>query len=164
MQSRGAWTARSRTTRAGSTPIDYAFNPFRTVTAGATHPTVDLSVTDEVMARCADLLSSSRRSCILSNHALDQNSGIASRVRAAQVYAEINALYEQHRGRTPVDFQTYGPISLYWCQAIAVAVAHHAQSVELWPPSARAPGYGAFPESVLAAWARALRQRRAPSC
>lgn len=74
----------------------------------------------------------------------DQNSGIASRVGAAQVYAEINALYEQHRGRTPVDFQTYGPISLFWCQAIAIAVAHHAQSVELWPPSACAPGYGAF--------------------
>jgi hypothetical protein len=144
------------------TPIDYAFNTFPAVTPGehVYHP--DPAVTDEVMTRCADLLTGSGRSCILSNHALDASSATTS--RQAPVYAEIDTLYNYLHGKAPVDFQTNSPNTFGGCQTIDIAIAHHAQSLELWPPTAHIKGFTAYTESSLYGWARALRERRRIAC
>ncbi|MDQ2761413.1 MAG: hypothetical protein M3Y17_13570, partial [Actinomycetota bacterium] len=148
------------------TPIDYTFNPFVSYTPGTNVGVPDPTFTDQVMARCADLLRTAGRSCILSNHGL-QSGNMAATSRSTPVYAEIDALYAHHPGQTPVDFQTISHDNFGGCQALDVAVAHHAQSVELWPPSAsphRFKGFSAYPESELDTWAQALRTRTALSC
>jgi len=144
------------------TSIDYAFNPFPARAAGAASSHTRMSITAEVMSRCASLLSTSGRSCALSNHALDQHAATTS--RTAPVYSEINRLYSQHHGRVKVDFQTLTHNNFGGCRAIAVAVRHHARSVELWPPTPNFRGYAAQPQQALVSWAQALRQGKAPSC
>jgi hypothetical protein len=118
-----------------------------------------MSITDQVMARCALLRSTSGRSCILSNHGLDQS---ATTSRTAPVYREIDALYT--RSHDPVDLQTITPNGFGGCQAIALAVRHHAVAVELWPPSPRFRGYAAFSKRTLVSWAHALRRHHLRGC
>jgi hypothetical protein len=146
-----------------STPIDYAFNPFPSIAPGTKFAKADLSVTKTVMARCANLLSQTGRSCILSNHGLQTGSATTS--RSAVLYAEINTLYARHHG-TPVDFQTLSPNTFGGCAAIQLAVRHHAQSVELWPPAPRGGfhGYRAFSAPALVSWSRALQTHTGPRC
>ncbi len=140
------------------TPIEYTFNPYVAYAPGT--DAADPSFTYRVMARCADLRRTDGRSCILSNHALQ--SSVATSSRSAPVYAEIDTLHAEHPGSTPVDFQTFSPDTFGGCAAIDVAIAHHAGSVELWPPgpilhgSPIFAGFAGFPESELARWARAL--------
>ncbi len=147
------------------TPIDYAFNPFVAYTPGTNRGTRDLGFTDQVMTQCANLRRAAGRSCILTNHDLTQVAATTS--RSAPIYGEIDALYNEQPGRTPVDFQTGPPNNFGDCQAINVAIAHHAQSLELWPPSGNSKGFqgfSAYPETELARWARALENRKQLSC
>lgn len=145
------------------TSIDYTFNPFVSYTPGKQAGTPDPTFTNRIMKMCADLRSTTWRTCILSNHAFTATAPTSS--RSTPVYAEINALYAQHP--TPVDLQTGPPDNFGGCQAINVAVAYHAQSLELWPPAANPKGFKgftAYPESELQSWAQALRTGRALSC
>jgi hypothetical protein len=149
------------------TPVEFSFNPFNSVTPGTTRPTHDFPVTEQIMKQCADLQQSTGRSCILANHALDVTS--ATTDRDAPVYAEINTLYTADHGtrdgsRVPVDFQTNSPDTFGGCEAIALAVHHHAQSLELWPPSRAFAGFSAFSPGTLRGWDRDLQQGRAPTC
>jgi hypothetical protein len=149
------------------TPIEFSFNPFNSVTPGTTRLTHDFSVTEQIMKQCADLSQSTGRSCILANHALDATS--ASTDRSAPVYAEIDTLFTADHGtrdgsRVPVDFQTNSPDTFGGCEAIALAVRHHAQSLELWPPAKGFAGFSAFSPGTLRGWDRDLEHGRAPSC
>ena len=149
------------------TPIEFAFNPFNSVIPGTTRFTHDFSVTEEIMKQCADLRQSAGRSCVLANHAL--NTTAASTGRGAPVYAEIDKLFTDDHGtrdgsRVPVDFQTTSPDTFGGCQAIALAIQHHAQSLELWPPSAEFKGFSAFTARTLRGWDRDLARERAPRC
>ena len=147
------------------TPIDYAFNPFVTYTAGRPAGTPDLPFMDSVMTTCARLRDTTGRSCILSNHAYTATAPTAS--RSAPTYAEIQTLYARHPGHTPVDLQTGPPDNFGGCEAIDTALRYHAQSLELWPPAASAKsfrGFSAYPKSELLAWARAFRTRHQLSC
>ncbi len=144
------------------TPIDFAFNPFVDYSPGKVAGTPDMGFTDAQMTRCAELQRTVGRSCILSNH--DLVGGVSS-TRSAPVYTEIDALYT-HPG-IPVDLQTGPPDGFGGCDAIDVAVAYHAQSVELWPHAAAAngfKGFSAFPKSELSSWAHALRSGRPLAC
>jgi len=150
------------------TPIEYTFNPYVSYTPDTTAGTADPTFTDEMMTRCADLRQTAGRSCILSNHALD--STVATSSRSAPVYAEIDNLHAAHPGSTPADFQTFSPDTFGGCEAINVAILHHGQSVELWPPGPIVHGFpifggfSTFPESELAPWAHALKRHAPLSC
>jgi hypothetical protein len=149
------------------TPVEFSFNPFNSVIPGTTRLTHDFAFTEQIMKQCADLQQSTGRSCILANHALDVTS--ATTDRDAPVYAEINTLYTADHGtrdgsRVPVDFQTNSPDTFGGCEAIALAVHHHAQSLELWPPSRAFAGFSAFSPGTLRGWDRDLQQGRAPTC
>ena len=149
------------------TPIEFSFNPLNSVTPGTTRLTHDFSVTEQIMKQCADLRHSAGRSCILANHALDASS--ASTDRSAPVYAEIDKLFTADHGtrdgsRVPVDFQTNSPDTFGGCEAIALAIHHHAQSMELWAPSNAFAGFTAFSTSTLRGWDRDLQRGMAPRC
>jgi hypothetical protein len=145
------------------TPIDYAVNAFSALAPGAQFYHPDPAFSDEILTRCATLRSQDHRSCILSNHALTAASGSPTS-RQASVYETIQTLYERERGKIAVDFQTYSPDTFGGCQAIDVAVAHHAESVELWPASPFSKGFSAYTPSSLYGWARALRNRQQIGC
>lgn len=72
--------------------------------------------------------------------------------------------YQREHGRIAVDFQTNSPDKFGGCQAIDTAVAHHAESVELWPASLIFQGFSAYAPSTLYRWARALRDRQQINC
>jgi hypothetical protein len=149
------------------TPVEFSFNPFNSVTPGTTRLTHDFSVTEQIMKQCADLQHSTGHSCVLANHALDATS--ATTDRSAPVYAEINTLFTADHGtrdgsRVPVDFQTNSPDTFGGCQAIALAIDHHAQSLEVWPPAHAFAGFSAFSPTTLRGWDRDLERGRAPSC
>lgn len=132
------------------TPIDFAFNTYRTVAAGRAVP--DPSFTDQVMQSCAGSRARGGPTCVLGNNAL---SSAAATGRSAPVYSQINTLWQEAPGHVGVYFQTVG--AGVDCGAIAVAVSHHASGVELWPPNHRLPGFGAIPPATLAQWDTALR-------
>jgi hypothetical protein len=144
------------------TPIDYTFNPFTAVTPGARVGHADLDVTYGAMSTCAHLHARTGRACELDNHGL--SSGSATTTRSTPVYAEINTLYRELKGKVAVSLQTISPGDFGGCAAIRVAVAHHANAVELWPPRTAFKGYAAFSGSTLTAWSRALATGRGPSC
>ena len=89
----------------------------------------------------------------------------ATTERVAPVYVEINSLWSADTRRTPVAFQMNGPQPSTYCEAMIIAVEHHAQSVELWPRTGPgAGGFAAVPSSTLVAWDKALRTGRPPVC
>ncbi len=135
------------------TAIYYPMNPFPG----------DPAITTEVMSRCSDSKARGGPWCILGNNALSPDSATTQRV--ASVYAEINTLWSANPTATPVSFQMNGPQPSTYCEAMVVAVEHHAQSVELWPKTGpTAGGFTAFPSSTLLAWDSALRSGRPPTC
>jgi hypothetical protein len=145
------------------TPIDYAVNAFSALAPGARFYHPDPTFSDEILTRCATLRSQVHRSCILSNHALTAGSGSATS-RQASVYETIQTLYRREHGKIAVDFQTNSPDNFGGCQAIDIAVAHHAESVELWPASPIFAGFSAYTPSTLYGWARALRDHQRIDC
>lgn len=145
------------------TPIEFAFNPFQSQrSAGAVALSPDFTVTEKLMTTCAELLSRSHRQCVLSNHALDATS--ATTGRGAPVYAAFDALYDRLHGHVEVALQTNSPSTFGGCAAVDLAVAHHASSLEVWPPSPVFKGFAAFSPGSLYNWARALRTGRRISC
>jgi hypothetical protein len=119
------------------------------------------AITDEVMARCVNSIVRGGPRCILANNALNPVS--ATTGRSAPVYAEIDALRAARPGSTTA-FQMNGPNSTTYCLAIAVAVNHDAQSVELWPATLGYRGFTAVPTATLMAWRNALRTGAKPNC
>jgi hypothetical protein len=57
-----------------------------------------------------------------------------------------------------------GPNGATYCAAIAVAVAHHAKSVELWPSTGSQFGFTSEPTATLVAWDIPLRHGKVPTC
>jgi hypothetical protein len=139
------------------TPVDFAFNPYRTVAAG--RAVLDSSFTDQVMQACADSRSQGGPACVLGNNGL---SATAATDRSGPVYAQIDTLGQQTPGHVGVYFQTVG--SGVDCGAIDVAISHHASGVELWPPNHGYRGFATIPTSTLAQWNSALRSGSNLSC
>jgi hypothetical protein len=145
------------------TPIDYAVNAFSALAPGTHFYHPDPAFSDMILTRCASLRDRDDRSCILSNHALTAGSGNPTS-RQASIYETIETLYQREHGKIAVDFQTNSPDNFGGCQAIDIAVAHHAESVELWPASPIFKGFSAYTPSTLYGWARALRIRQQIDC
>lgn len=84
--------------------------------------------------------------------------------RTAPVYAQMNWAWSAALGATSIAFQMNGPDNSTYCSSIDVAVAHHAQSVELWPASGRQPGFTSVAHATLVAWDTALRRGSTLTC
>lgn len=121
-----------------------------------------MTVTDEVMQRCASSSASGGPWCILANNDLSPVS--ATTGRSAPVYAQMDSIWAAAPSGTSIALQMDGPDNATYCAAIGVAVAHHAQSVELWPATGSQPGFTSVPTGTLTAWDNSLRQGTAPTC
>ena len=139
------------------TPVDFAFNVYRTVVAGRAVP--DPSFTDQVMQACADSRSGGGPTCVLGNNGL---SATADTGGSGPVYAQIDTLWQQTPGHVGVYFQTLG--AGVDCGAVEVAISHHAPGVEVWPPNHGYRGFAGVPSSTLAQWNSALRSGSSLSC
>jgi hypothetical protein len=139
------------------TPVDFAFNPYRTVVSG--RAVLDQSFTDQVMQECADSRSHKGPTCVLGNNGL---SATADSGRSGPVYSQIDTLWQRTPGHVGVYFQTVG--SGVDCGAIDVAIVHHAAGVELWPPDHGYRGFAGIPSPTLAKWNTALRSGSSLSC
>jgi len=139
------------------TPVDFAFNPYRTVVNGVA--VADPSFTDQVMQACAASRSTGGPTCVLGNNGL---SSTAPTGRGATVYSQIDTLWQQTPGHVGVYFQTVG--AGVDCGAIQVAVSHHASGVELWPPDRGYHGFAAIPSSTLSQWNLSLRNGTSLTC
>ncbi len=132
------------------TPVDFTMN--EAPVAG---------VTQAVVTQCAETVVTGQLPlCILDNHGLNDT------VTTGQttLYASIDAAWLLYDDAVPVDFQTISPNGLDLCAAVAVAVAHHAESVELWPPGTGFLGFDQYTPAQLTAWSQALRTGTAPTC
>ena len=142
------------------TAVDFTFNTFSTVSpTGSRSP--DFTVTAGIMSACAvSELTGALPVCILDNH------GLTDTVTAQQspVYDEIDSLWQQFGHDVPVDFQTISPNGFDLCQAVGVAIAHHAQSVEIWPPGTGYAGFDQYAPAQLAAWDASLVDGVQPTC
>ncbi len=141
------------------TAIYYPFSSFTTISASGQRG-IDDSVTAEVMERCADSLASSGPWCILGNNALDASQS------GSFVYNEINSLYAADPSNTAVAFQMNSPATTgtVACQAVAVAVAEHANSIEFWPKTAQNLGFTGDTPATLKGWSQDLLVGSAPTC
>jgi hypothetical protein len=139
----GSWTR---------TAIYYPMNP----------QSGSMTVTDEVMQRCASSSASGGPRCILANNALNPVS--ATTGRSAPVYAQMDSIWSAAPTATSIAFQMDGPNNTTYCAAIAVAAAHHAKSVEVWPATGSQHGFTSLPTATLVAWDNALRDDKAPNC
>ena len=132
------------------TPVDFTMNP--SPVAGATQT---------VVTQCAEtVVTGELPLCILDNHGLTDS----VTTQQAGLYASINAAWQLYDGAVPVDFQTIGPNGFNLCTAIGVGVAHHAQSVEVWPPGPGYSGFDVYTPAQLTAWNQALTAGTAPAC
>lgn len=136
------------------TPVTFAFNPLRTASG------TDMAFTERLMRACAGSRAAGGPTCVVGNN--DLSAAAPTRPGAAPVYAAIDALEAPGAAHPAVYFQTVGPPVA--CQAVAVAVGHHASSVELWPPVGRLPGFTAVPVATLSRWDRALRSAGRLAC
>jgi hypothetical protein len=141
------------------TAIYCPFSPFTTISpAGQTG--VDNFVTAEVMTRCAHSLSTGGPWCILSNNALDASQS------GSFVYNEINNLYASDPKSTAVAFQMKSPADggTAPCQAVAVAMAEHANSIEFWPKTGQNLGFTGESPATLKSWGADLLLGTSPTC
>lgn len=132
------------------TPVDFTMNS--APEAGASQM---------VVTQCAaTVVTGQLPLCILDNH------GLTDTVTAGQadLYASFNAAWLLYDGAAPVDFQTLSPNGLDLCAAVGIGIAHHAQSIEIWPPGASFPGFHQYTPAQLTAWNQALRNATAPNC
>jgi len=142
------------------TAVDFTFNTFSDVSATGTR-SPDFSVTADIMSECAaSEITGDLPLCILDNH------GLTDTVTTQQspVYDEIDSLWQQYGHDVPVDFQTISPNGFDLCEAVGVAIAHHAQSVEIWPPGTGFTGFDEYTPAQLASWSAALVDGVVPSC
>ena len=118
-------------------------------------------MTAEVMQRCADSLSSGGPWCILGNNALDASQS------GSFVYNEINSLYAADPSNTAVAFQTKSQsnVGTTACQAVSLAVAEHANSIEFWPEFGSTNlGFTGDSPTTLQGWGQNLLLGTAPTC
>ena len=142
------------------TALDFTFNPLAVFSSSKAR-SVDFTFTESLMSRCAAMTEAAGgQVCIVDNHGLSDT--VAP--RAVLLYDEIDALFAASHGLMAVTFQTIGPGGFSLCGAVAVAVAHHARSIEAWPPGAHYPGFSQYSPAELTAWSSALRNGRPPSC
>ncbi len=141
------------------TAIYYPFSPFTTISTSGKRG-IDDSVTAEVMQRCANSLSSGGPWCILGNNALDSSQG------GSFVYNEIDTLYASDPANTAVSFQMNSPedAGTAGCQAVAVAVAEHANSIEFWPKTGTNSGFTGDSPATLQGWGGDLLLGTPPTC
>ena len=141
------------------TAIYYPFSPFTTISPSGQRG-IDDSVTAEVMQRCADSLASGGPWCILGNNALDSSQ------TGSFVYNEINNLYTADPSNSAVAFQMNSPATTgnAACQAVAVAVAEHANSIEFWPKTGLNLGFTGDTPATLKSWSQDLLLGTAPTC
>ena len=142
------------------TAIYYPFSPFTTISPSGQRG-IDYSVTAEVMQRCADSLSSGGPWCILGNNALDASQS------GSFVYNEINSLYAADPSNTAVAFQTKSQsnVGTTACQAVSLAVAEHANSIEFWPKIGSTNlGFTGDSPTTLQGWGQNLLLGTAPTC
>lgn len=141
------------------TAIYFPFSPFTTISASGQRG-IDDSVTAEVMQRCAGSLSSGGPWCILGNNALGASQS------GTFVYNEINSLYAADPNNTAVAFQmnSPAPTATAACQAVDVAVAEHANSIEFWPKTGQSLGFTGETPATLKGWSGDLLLGSAPSC
>ena len=132
------------------TPVDFTMN--EVPLAG---------VTQAIVTQCAETAVTGQLPlCILDNH------GLTDTVTTGQttLYASFDAAWQSYDGAVPVDFQTLSPNGIDLCAAVAIAVAHHAESVELWPPGTGFSGFDQYTPAQLTAWSQALRTDTTPTC
>ena len=112
------------------------------------------------MQRCAGSLSSGGPWCILGNNALDASQS------GTFVYNEINSLYASDPNNTAVAFQmnSPAPMGTAACQAVDVAVAEHANSIEFWPKTGQSLGFTGDTPATLKGWGGDLLLGSAPTC
>jgi hypothetical protein len=122
----------------------------------------DQTSTTEVMQRCAASATAGGPWCVLANNALSPLADTTG--RSAPTYAEMEALWSASPKSTPIAFQMNGPNAATYCGAIAVAVAHHAQSVEMWPAAGGQAGYTGVSTTTLQSWSQDLRAGVDPAC
>jgi hypothetical protein len=141
------------------TAIYYPFNPFRTISATGQVGS-DNTVTAEIMERCADSLDSGGPWCILGNNDLGPSGN------PPFVYSEIDSLYAANPSNTAVAFQMNSPATTGTaaCQAVAVAVAEHANSIEFWPKTGQQLGFTGDSPITLKSWGQTLLLGTAPTC
>lgn len=137
------------------TPVTFAFNTLPTPSGP------DMTFTALLMQACATSHSHGGPECVLGNNDL---SATAPSGRESFVYREIASLWQSTPGNLTVYLQTVGAGVDCPAIAVAVAVAHHATSVELWPPNHGDAGFSAVPVGTLGAWDTALRSGSAPVC
>lgn len=137
------------------TPVDLAANLL------GQGPSVGPSTafTGQIMQACAASQSHGGPECVLGNNDLSSTVTSGS---AGFVYSEIESLWQSTPAHVNVYFQTVG--AGVNCQAIAVAVSHHATSVELWPPNGHYSGFSAIPLATLASWNTAVQTGAVPNC
>jgi len=137
------------------TPVTFAFSPLPTA------PGFDQSFTNSIMADCASSGASGGPQCLLGNNGLSSQAPTSKAI--GSTYAEIAKLEQTPEPDRPgVYFQTVGsPLD---CQAMSVATAFHASSVEVWPPIGRLKGFSAIPAGTLAQWNQDLIQGHPITC
>lgn len=135
------------------TPVTVAFNPLPTSQGP------DATFMDQVMAQCATSASSGGPPCIVGNN--DLSPDVAQAAYSGPAVAEMQHL---RQGGTPpvVYFQTDG--ARLTCQTISTGLAYDAQSIEVWAPNGRAPGFTVVPAATLAQWNQALRSGTSLAC
>jgi len=113
------------------------------------------------MADCASSGASGGPQCLLGNNGLSSQAPTSKAI--GSTYAEIAKLEQTPEPDRPgVYFQTVGsPLD---CQAMSVATAFHASSVEVWPPIGRLKGFSAIPVATLAQWNQDLIQGHPITC
>jgi hypothetical protein len=144
------------------TAVEFPFNPSKSITPTGQIST-STSFTATVMRQCAgsDTGAHAGPYCILSNHGLAPND--AGNSAQAPIYQELSTL-TKGASHAAVGLQSISPSNAGLCQAIANAVSHNAESVELWAPAGAFPGFTTIPVATLAAWNHALRSRTLPHC
>lgn len=142
------------------TAIDFTFNTYDDVSPTGSR-SADQAFSTSVMQGCADSeVTGALPECIMDNH------GLTDTIMSGQagLYAEMNALYAQFGGHVPVEFQTDSPNGFNLCSAVDIALAQHAQSIELWPPGTGYTGFDAYAPGELTTWNDDVVSGAAPAC
>jgi len=145
------------------TPIDYPINTLDVELDG--RRSADTAFPAQIASECASSSARGGPECIIDNHGLRDTS--ASSPGSSWLFALMDQLWQQHPATTEVALQAFSPTAGEDCAAVAVAVTHHARSVELWAPSPVPSGFQGFrsvPLASLTAWNRSLRSGTPPAC
>lgn len=145
------------------TAIDYPINALEVDRDG--RRSADTTFPSRIAADCATSSTHGGPECIIDNHGLRDAS--ATSAGSSWLFALMDQLWRQHPATTEIGLQAFSPTAGEDCEAMRVAVNHHAGSVELWAPSpvaSRFEGFRSVPRFSLVAWDQAIRSGRPPIC